>query len=217
MKWINLLVPAAVLTVAVAPSASIAAPTKAAKSPQKARTLAQTTQDQLRLFRSLATGIGGQAIQAPFGRFLLIKSGPQCLALRITEHVNFNDTPSRGGYTAKYEWFLQADGSIDFSKTNVQKGTGEVSEARQPNSAYRVPTIQAGSFPHLEWSSSDWIYFAFGATPVGGHPKGSRNYLREKNIRMARTEWVRIEDVNPNSPRVTWISKAQAMQFDTNG
>lgn len=156
-------------------------------------------QQMLRSWREMVTGIGGNAVRAPFGRFLLIKNGSQCLALRITEHAN--------SHAARYEWFLQTDGSMDFSKDNVQKRSGEVSDFK--NETYQFASIRAGSFPPLEWSSGDWIYFTFGGTPVGGHQPGSEQALREKNMRMASTEWVRIKDVNPQSSTLVWLSKEQ--------
>jgi len=210
MRWERVLIPAVVFAVAAKPGAATAAPIKATKASQEARAAAWSKDEQLRYYREMTTGIGSNAIQAPFGRFLLVRSELQCLALRITEHVNVHDSRSRG--ESKYEWFLQADGSMDFSKANVQKGTGQVSESRARSGSF-APTIKVGTFPTLEWSLSDWIYFGIGATPVGGHPKGSAEYLREQNIRMASTEWVRIEDVKPKSEPVEWLSKAQATLF----
>ena len=163
---------------------------------------------EIKRFREFATGVGGNAVMAPFGRFLLMQNGPQCLALRITEHVN-SPRPT-DGYTAKYEWFVQNDGSMDFSKANVQKGRGEIFDYK--NGVYQAAYIKAGSFPPLEWSSSDWIYFRLGATPVGGDLPGSAEERRAKTLRMVSTEWVRIGDVKAQDKSLFWMTQAQAKQ-----
>lgn len=166
----------------------------------------------LHYWREMATGIGANAVRAPFGRFLLIQYGPQCLALRITEHTNFRVVGHSEVYTAQYEWFLQTDGSRDFARSNVQHGTGEACEFK--GDSYTAAYIRAGSFPVLEWSSSDWIYFTLAPTPVGGYPPGSEQARREKEMRMATTEWVRIEDVKPRQAYLRWLSKTQTEKFD---
>lgn len=152
--------------------------------------------------RKLVMGVGDNAVQAPFGRFLLIKNGSKCLALRITEHTRPHIVDNTQQDTSRYEWFLQTDGSMDFSKDNVQKGNGKLS-SKNGASAY----FQAGSFPALQWSPNDWIYFNVGGTPIGGYPAGSQEALRQKNMRMASTEWVRIEDVKPRSGDSGWLSE----------
>ena len=165
--------------------------------------------ERFRLYRSLATGLGTNAVRAPFGRFLLVRMGQQCLALRVTEHVK-SSRPTDGDVSI-YEWFLQNDGSMDFSKANVQKGGGEIFDYK--NGVYQSAYIAAGSFPVLEWSSSDWIYFQRGATPVGGYAPGSKEDQRAKNMRMTFTEWVRIGDVKAQDKSLFWLSRAQVKQF----
>lgn len=211
MKWGKLLIPAVALVAIIKLSAAAPTPAKSARAPQEARAPPKPKDEAMRrYYREMATGIGSNAIQAPFGRFLLIKSGPQCLALRLTEHVELLEARGVRGYSSKYEWFLQPDGSMDFSKPNVEKGKIEMSERKSGNSPSGSPTLKAGSFPLLEWSSGDWVYFTRGATPVGGHSKGSALYKREKALLMARTEWVRIGDVKLRGRRLNWLSKDSA-------
>ena len=218
MKYMKIKFSLAALTLVLSGSLmSVAAPEPPAKTPQQLEeeivALRQTLNEQekeLQYSREMTSGVGDNAVMAPFGRFLLIKYDTQCLALRITEHVDFRIVQNAEQYTSKYEWFLQTDGSMDFSKANVRKGSGELSEIK--DGKYQAAYIRVGSFPALEWSLSDWIYFSEGATPVGGHPPGSKEALREKNMRMARTEWVRIGDVKPQSETLTWLSKVQDKQ-----
>lgn len=162
-------------------------------------------EQELHSLRELSSGVSANAVRAPFGRFLLVKNGSGCLALRITEHSNFCVVNNTQQYTANYEWYLQTDGSLNFSKKNVQKGSGKVSE--YVNGHYSAGYIKVRSFPSLEWSLGDWIYFALGATPVEGHAVGSVEAIREQSLRMASTEWVRIGDVDAQSKSVRWLSK----------
>ena len=149
----------------------------------------------LEFYRSLVSGLGDNAIRAPFGKFFLIKKGPEYLALRFTEHtkpqiVNQGGSKYREYKGAKYEWYLQSDGSMDFSKANVRKGSKEITETEVgPTGTHGV--IDIGSFS-VRWSLSDWVYF----------PDGDRS-----SIEMSVTEWVRIEDVKPQDELLRWITK----------
>lgn len=155
-------------------------------------------------------GVGINAVQAPLGRFLMIQDGTKCLALRITEHCNFRVINGTPHYTAKYEWFLQTDGSMDFLRPNVQQGLGELSEFH--NNTYAAAYIATGPFPILEWSLGDWIYFGRNA-PLGTEPPDEEDARCEESLRIALTEWTRLEDVNAKSGTLRWWSKADTQKL----
>ncbi len=159
---------------------------------KKLQSVISEQNQQLDFFKSLVSSLSKEAVKAPFGRFLLIKQGSQCLALRIVEHTQPQITISDKGKFrdykgAKYEWYLQPDGSMDFSKDNVLKGNNELAETEN----YAFGKIEAGSFK-LRWSLSDWIYF----------PEDEKS-----ETEMALTEWVRVEDINPRDEILRWITK----------
>ncbi len=126
---------------------------------------------------------------AQVGKFLLIWQDKRCVALRITEHPQ--DNPKQ----ARYEWFAQNDGSMDFKKANVLHGTGEVHEREAWPDGSQNTVIKADSF-RLEWSANsllaDWIYF----------PLLNLDSL----IKMAPTSWARLPDVNAHSPSLRWLT-----------
>lgn len=128
-------------------------------------------------------GVGARALRAPLGRFVLAKDGTRCLAIQIIEH---GDTGVAGkiGHTSTYRWFLQTDGSMDFSKANVQQGQDELSELDEKNGSH---LIRQGPFS-LQWSLSDWIYFPTGT------PK----------FQLAVTDWVSPEEIKVQ--QANWYS-----------
>jgi hypothetical protein len=120
-----------------------------------------------------------------------MKGGAECVALRLTEHTRPQITATgvlAQWNGARYEWFLQSDGSMDFSKNNVAHGSGEVFE--KGNGTEDNLFIQAGSL-RFEWSLSDWIYFP---------------YDSDTQVSMAPTEWVRLEDVDAAAKFLHWMA-----------
>jgi len=144
--------------------------------------------------REQQSGYGTNAVQAPFGRFLLIKAGKDAIALKITEHTRRTKIQWDGGRSvyswlgARYEWLYQPDGSMDFSKPNVERGAGEFIENREQMDP-STETVRIGSLA-LRWSTSDWVYF----------PKNA-----DRGVQMARSEWVRTEDIDFQDKSLGWI------------
>ena len=145
--------------------------------------------------RNFAGGVTENSVQAPFGRFLLITNGKQCIAIQITEHIDVevnNVTPKVAGKPKSlYRWLVQDDGSLDFSKPNVRKGEGELSEYK--DGKWRgADSIKHGAF-NLSWNwqgyQTDWIYFP----------------IYQKDYQFAVTEWVRPEDIG-KSAQIHWTS-----------
>jgi hypothetical protein len=81
-------------------------------------------------------------------RFAVVKSRNYALALRFLQHtqVGAGGSDYNG---ATYEWFLQADGSGDFTRANLKSGKGEVVGA--PNERWDTVPINCGQIT-LEWS-----------------------------------------------------------------
>lgn len=133
-----------------------------------------------------------QAVRSPFQRFMLIRQGPRCVALRIIEH------PERNIRRARYEWYSQNDGSMNFKKANVGHGTGEVWEREAMPDGSTNTIIKTDSL-HLSWSASDWIYF----------PYISLDAL----MSMTRTNWTHIQDVNAQSKTLRWVSRGKLVSW----
>jgi hypothetical protein len=154
--------------------------------------------DQNDFYRSMFLGVGDNAVIAPFGRFLLIRDGPILAAIRIDEHtrrepLNAGELHSFSYRGAKYTLIVQEDGSGDLAKANARESTGEFVEGSgQPD----ADAVHVGPLV-LRWSASDWIYF----------PEG------HERLEVARTEWVRRQDINPNDPDVRWFTRAQIAQM----
>jgi hypothetical protein len=66
-----------------------------------------------------------ETLSVGLGCFVLVKSRKLALAVRFLEHtpVGHSGSDYNG---ATYEWFLQADGSGDFTRDNLASGKGEV-------------------------------------------------------------------------------------------
>lgn len=152
--------------------------------------------NDMEMYRSLISGLSSNAVQAPFGRFILIRNKKdECLGIRILEHTRLQNIKVDGQTVrqylgAKFEWFLQTDGSFDFTRKNVKAGSQElVEDLISAHGSYGL--IEVGNFK-LKWSLSDWIYF----------PDED-----QEEIKMVRTEWVRIKDVDFKDSSLKWLSR----------
>ncbi len=167
--------------------------TKTSVQEQQQKEQEQQQQEQQRQQeQELQNGIAENAIRAPFQRFLLIRQGKRCVALQITEHPEHK--PDR----ACYEWYEQSDGSLDFTRANVTKGTGEVYEKTAMPDGSQKLIIKAGSFRFC-WSAGDWIYY----------PEWNLDTL----VSMARTNWAHLSDVKANSKSLQWISRGKLVAW----
>ena len=95
-------------------------------------------------WKSVGSGLGWNAVQSPFGRYLLLKNENSLLALKLEKHL-----PSKGsGQAARYSWLLLVDGKLK------ESGSFDIDEVEGKGSA----KIEIGGF-NCEWSSGDWVYF----------------------------------------------------------
>ncbi len=81
--------------------------------------------------------ISATSVSAPLGRFLLVRQGTALGAVRFTHFHRDPDqkpgevlVPGADRTTAEYDWYLQGDGSGDFTKPNVTYGHGKLRDAR---------------------------------------------------------------------------------------
>ena len=84
----------------------------------------------------MATGLGSNAVKAPFGRILLITANEELLAIKITKH--------RGGKASDYQWKL-------WSGETTKEGKGELDEAKSQ-------LVVAQGSMKVTWSAGDWFY-----------------------------------------------------------
>lgn len=134
--------------------------------------------------KSLTTGLSQNAIRALFGRFVLIKRKDVKIALKIIEHImprpdqSYHASNFMGAHYVYYIW-----DSID---EKYVESSGKVFEPIE-GAADNI-YIDFGDF-RMEWSLSDWLYFP------------------DEITLMARTEYVYIDDVDFENPRIVWYSK----------
>lgn len=131
------------------------------------------------------------AVQAPLGRFVLLRSGADLAAVKLTRH-----TPTADG-GAEYVWFYWGDGAGNLIGEAVETGRGEVFERyageRSGWNSNRVTDVggrllmTCGPF-RIEWSQGDWLYFPPGR---GG-------------LEMAVTPWSQVEDIDFEDPNLKW-------------
>ncbi len=93
----------------------------------------------------MAMGIGSNAVQAPFGRYLILRNGESQLCLKLEKHFSSSEEEVR---ESKYTWVNLVEGSIE------DTGTFVISEDGETGSAW----IEIAGFK-CEWSLSDWVYF----------------------------------------------------------
>jgi len=135
-------------------------------------------------YKSFVTGLGNNAIRAPFGRFILIKRKDVKVALKIIEHIMprlnqlYNAPNFMGAQYVYYIW--------DSDNEKYSESSGKVFEPVEgvADNIY----INFADF-RIEWSLSDWLYFSDDITM------------------MAVTECVYIDDVDFENPRIKWYSK----------
>jgi hypothetical protein len=155
-----------------------------------------TDQEDGRAHASEEVGIGGNAIQMPLGRILLVHKDSQYCAVKFTETWKGKTESAR---FTNYESYYQGDGSGDFSSKGVQF-TKDTLVDRQSvlGRLYPVPfghrnqEIKCGPI-RLFWSGIDWVCF-FGLKQKQG----------DYGIELAPTKWTDISQVNVFDPRLKW-------------
>ncbi|HEX2973916.1 MAG TPA: hypothetical protein VHP11_16405, partial [Tepidisphaeraceae bacterium] len=150
-------------------------------------------------YQSFVTNLGENALRAPFGRMLLVRRPGWAAAIMITEHTRPIEVQVATGRVrtrkgARYLFWVQKDGSADFSKPNVVKGTAEVFEEENGVNTNVFMNLDGLK---LQWSMSDWIGFPAEAP----------------DLEMCITEHVRIEDVRFDDPMYVWMSRGKLQDF----
>lgn len=96
-------------------------------------------------WKTIAMGMGPNAIQTPFGRYLILRNGESQLCLKLEKHLASSEEKLRA---SKYSWVLLAEGKIE------DTGTFVISEDGAAGSYW----IEIAGFK-CEWSLGDWVYF----------------------------------------------------------
>jgi len=120
-----------------------------------------------------------RSIGVPYGPIVLLRSGEQLVALRIT-------SVSQLGEVIEVEWFAPPVGGKNF--TNAMRGEGTAREHRG------IGYIAAGPL-NLEWSRGSaemgWIYWPDEGTDLAA---------------CSRT-WSNLDEVDPDDPDVRWYTR----------
>ena len=120
-----------------------------------------------------------RSIGVPYGPIVLLRSGEQLVALRIT-------SVSQLGEVIEVEWFAPPVGGKDF--TNAMRGEGTAREHRG------IGYIPAGPL-NLEWSRGSaemgWIYW-----PDEGI-----------DLEACSRTWANLDEVDSDAPDIRWYTK----------
>ena len=120
-----------------------------------------------------------RSIGVPYGPIVLLRSGEQLVALRIT-------SASQLGEVIEVEWFVPPVGEKDF--TNAIHGGGTAREHRG------IGYIAAGPLS-LKWSHGSaemgWIYW----------PGGSID------LEACSRTWANLDEINPDASDIRWYTK----------
>ncbi len=142
-------------------------------------------------------------VAAPFGRFLLIRKGTNTCAIRFSEfHPGNNAKPPTlfcsgdESHHAEYDWYWQADGSGDFSKSNVRSGHNKL--IQRPlhgigRFAFQTGTVHVRCGPfRLLWQYPMSVSF----DAKGGCGDGETD--------LAPTRWQTLADISIKDSRLKW-------------
>jgi hypothetical protein len=133
-----------------------------------------------RYYKSIATGIGQNAIRSRLGNFTLLKRKDTRVALKLVDRSKLH---SGSFHEVKFECYVWSNGESD-----PRKFIATVSEPIGGGAATDV-YIKFKDFK-MEWSMPDWLY------------------VRDQFTSMAMTKYVDIEDINFDNPKLKWYSKA---------
>lgn len=156
--------------------------------------------------------IDWRGVVAPINRFLLIRKDAEVCAVRFTEFHRGHDakpaTLFNSGeetFYAEYDWYCQADGSQDLTKSNIQSGHKKL--VRKPlrgigRLAFQTGEInvRCGSFS-LYWSYPTAVAFY-------GVPKQA-----DYGIELSPTKWKEIKEVKALDPNIKWYRLDEKRQL----
>jgi len=129
----------------------------------------------------------GTTARLPIGTYVLLRSGKEVVALKLTETIKKGD----GGVA--YLWYAQSDGTGIFTHALTRTGRGEVFEKYiRPPGGDGGFLINDGGILHitcgrfkLEWSLDTWLYL-------------------KEGMEIAFTDVKDIAEVNALDPELTW-------------
>ena len=120
-----------------------------------------------------------RAIGIPYGRFILLRTGEQLVALRVT-------WASQIGEQINFEWHTPTGGQQSFIHANY--GNGSAVEVRY------VGRIAAGPLL-LNWSRGShdmgWIYWPEDGT----------------DLAVCSRAWANLDEVDGNAPEIRWLTR----------
>ena len=134
------------------------------------------------------TGIG-----IPLGRFLIVRIGSECCAVKFVRAWNGNNKEDN---YATYQLHRQGDGTGDFSKQHSEYREGELSFKFR--GIFRLQ-FQVGD-PALRCGSTKILWFGGGAVSFFETGKAQGDY----GIELAPTPWTDISQVDIRDSRLKW-------------
>jgi hypothetical protein len=138
------------------------------------------------------------------GRLLLVRGGTDLCAIRFAEWHRGRNAGSFWIFWsgdedtfAEYEWFYQADGTGDFSKSNVQSGRGKaifrgLTGTGHDAAQYSSPYVDCGSF-RLPWVYPNRVHFTRTDWTGEKHP-----------VELAPTGWRELSEIDLASAKLRW-------------
>jgi len=145
------------------------------------------------------------SVSVPLGRVLLARNGREFLALKFTN--TWLGKGEEEHYTS-YDFYYQSDGSGDFSKGNVESGSGEV------------------FFPGLRMIMGMYVAkgdikdkIRFGKIELKWNYIANIGFPKRSKGELAPTPWTSIDEVNVYDPRIKWYRgdrnrKARTVSID---
>lgn len=153
-------------------------------------------------WKTMAMGMGPNAIQSPFGRYLILRNGETQLCLKLEKHLVSSEENLRA---SKYAWVQLVEGKIE------DTGTFVISEDGDTGSYW----IEIAGFK-CEWSLGDWVYFDE-KLPVMN--MALTDYTEVEELEKAEVSgWLskkELEAIIVNDPQVQLLKKA--LKFEPAG
>jgi hypothetical protein len=130
--------------------------------------------------------IGPKGISMSLGKILLARKDSEYCALKFTN--TWLGETKYDHYTS-YEFYYQGDGSGDFSRSDVESGTGELFFPRV-RGWMGIPVIK-GARDIIKCGGMKFKWFYIASVGFGG-------------AELAPTPWTSINEVNVHDPRIKW-------------
>jgi hypothetical protein len=126
------------------------------------------------------------ALEAPSGRFLLLRRRNEYAAVKVTRSAEHK--------SAEYDWYYQKAGDSYVIGSWPRKGSGRAYEGGEglnlSDPATSPRRIRCGPLS-VEWSAGNYVYLS--------GPQGSAQ------VEMAITPWTRLEQVDIGDPGLVWL------------